>query len=220
MSFYLMLDLLIIGFPLLFGFLPPVRYYKRIKALMSAILVVGIPFVVWDIVFTKTGVWAFNPDFVSGVKFASLPVEELLFFVVVPYSCLFILECLNVFFKDRALKVNRKWIYAVAAIILIFGLFFADRLYTVLVAELAALFLILIEKYYKALFASRNFWTYMLIGFGLFFGFNYVLTSLPVVTYSALHISNIRAGTIPVEDFLYNFVLLGAYAAAYSALKK
>jgi len=215
MSLYLALDLLIVSFPLLFGNLAPVRYRKRYKAVFLSILAVGIPFVVWDIIFTKIGVWSFNPAYISGFKLAGLPLEEILFFLVVPFSCLFILECLDVFFGDRQIKPSGRWIYGGAVLMLVFGLFFAGRLYTAIVAELAALFLLVTERCRPALFRSRNFWVYMLICFCLFLLFNSVLTSLPVVSYSPLHISNIRFFTIPVEDFLYNFLLLGSVAAAY-----
>ncbi|MFA5097479.1 MAG: lycopene cyclase domain-containing protein [Candidatus Margulisiibacteriota bacterium] len=220
MSLYLALDLLIVSFPLLFGDLAPVRYRKRYKAVFLSILAVGIPFVLWDIIFTKIGVWSFNPAYISGFKLAGLPLEEALFFVAVPFSCLFILECLEVFIGDKVININRRWIYAVVAALLLFALAFPSRLYTVLVVELTAAFILAAERFFPDILRSRNYWGYLIICFGLFLVFNSILTALPVVSYSSLHISNIRFFTIPAEDFIYNYLLLSACAAVYIGAKK
>ena len=220
MSFYLALDLVIAGFPLLFGHLAPVRYHKRYKAVFLSIVLVGLPFVLWDIIFTRIGVWAFNPAYINGFKLAGLPLEEILFFVVVPFSCLFILECLEAFFGDKVLNINKKWLYAIAAALLLFALAFPNRIYTVAVAELTAVFILAADRFFPGIFRSRNYWVYLLVCFGLFLVFNSVLTYLPVVSYSSLHISNIRFFTIPIEDFIYNYLLLSACAAVYISAKK
>ena len=61
-------------------------------------------FIPWDIYFTAKGVWDFNPNFIIDVKFLYLPIEEWLFFIIVPYACVFIYEVLNYFFP-----VNKEY---------------------------------------------------------------------------------------------------------------
>jgi lycopene cyclase domain-containing protein len=48
---------------------------------------------------------------------------------------------------------------------------------------------------------------------------NGVLTGLPVVIYNNMENSGIRIGTIPVEDFLYNAILLAMNIGLYEWFK-
>jgi len=36
-------------------------------------------FIIWDVWFTKEGVWWFNDYYLIGIRFLGLPVEELIF---------------------------------------------------------------------------------------------------------------------------------------------
>jgi len=49
---------------------------------------------------------------------------------------------------------------------------------------------------------------------------NYILTSLPVVTYNSEAIWGKRILTIPVEDFLYSYVLLSLCLYVYFLVQK
>jgi lycopene cyclase domain-containing protein len=59
--------------------------YRRVWRTAGAILPVAAVFVAWDAVAIAAHVWTYNPQYISGLELpGSLPVEELLFFVVVP----------------------------------------------------------------------------------------------------------------------------------------
>jgi lycopene cyclase domain-containing protein len=62
-----------------------------------------------------------------------------------------------------------------------------------------------------------RFWLYLLVSFGLFFVANTFLTALPIVTYGDSAITGFRIGTIPIEDFAYNFALLTFFILTYQA---
>lgn len=46
-------------------------------------------FIIWDIVFTEKGIWGFNESYLLGYFLWDLPVEEWMFFVSIPYACVF-----------------------------------------------------------------------------------------------------------------------------------
>lgn len=87
---YLMVLSLVIFFPLIFSFHKKSYTKGKIKSIISAILTVAPIWIVYDIWATARGHWSFNSSFFLGFKFINLPIEEVLFFVVVPYSCLFV----------------------------------------------------------------------------------------------------------------------------------
>lgn len=64
------------------------RVYRHPKRLALTIAVVAVPFLVLDWFAVGAGLWWFSPDHTLGVKLGRLPVEELLFFVVVPLCAL------------------------------------------------------------------------------------------------------------------------------------
>ncbi|ASF07052.1 lycopene cyclase [Nocardia brasiliensis NBRC 14402] len=58
--------------------------YRRPRLLLGTLVPVAA-FVIWDLVAIAAGVWSFNSRYLIGVLLpGGLPLEELLFFVVVP----------------------------------------------------------------------------------------------------------------------------------------
>jgi lycopene cyclase domain-containing protein len=59
--------------------------YRHPRRAAIAVLPVAAVFVVWDAVAIAAHVWTYNPQFVTGVELpARIPIEELLFFIVIP----------------------------------------------------------------------------------------------------------------------------------------
>jgi lycopene cyclase domain-containing protein len=59
--------------------------YRQARRAAIAVLPVAAVFVVWDAVAIAAQVWTYNPQFVTGLELpARIPVEELLFFIVIP----------------------------------------------------------------------------------------------------------------------------------------
>ena len=226
---YLTLDLLILIFPLIFSFKWVFAYYKYYKPLFASILIVGGGYILWDILVTARGDWWFNHEYLVdfGFDLAGIPIEEALFFVVVPYSCIFIYENLNYFFKDKEIVFN-KWIYYAMSILLIIGaIIFYHQEYTVLALLSVSFFFFVAATWFPDLLKSRNYWFYILLSFVAFIIFNYLLTSIPIVLYNPTAIwggtvDQIWIGrfiTIPFEDFFYNFSMLSFYLIVYRYFK-
>lgn len=61
------------------------RVYRRLPTLLWALAPVVLIFSVWDVVGILREHWTYNPRFVTGLQLGlGMPVEELVFFVVVP----------------------------------------------------------------------------------------------------------------------------------------
>lgn len=95
MSRYMTVLLLSISVPLVISLWPPLRFYKNWRGLLLALAAVVVVFGGWDIYATWRGHWHFSPDGVWGIKIINLPLEEWLFFVAIPFCCLFTWEAIK-----------------------------------------------------------------------------------------------------------------------------
>jgi lycopene cyclase domain-containing protein len=187
---------------------------------------VGILYIIWDILVTSRGDWSFEEEFLIGIEFFGLPIEEILFFIVVPYACIFIYENLVYFVKDKEIIFN-KWFYcAISILFILLGLLFRNQDYTILAMFSCALFFLIASTLFSEILKSRNYWLYIILSFIPFIIFNYLLTSLVVVSYNSDAIWggngvwNGRFFTIPIEDFFYNYAMLSFYILVYLYFKK
>jgi len=59
--------------------------YRRPRRLIAAVAPVFLVFVIWDFVAAANDIWWYNPKFITGWTVpGGLPVEEVLFFLVIP----------------------------------------------------------------------------------------------------------------------------------------
>lgn len=206
---YFLINFLTLFFPVILSFDKRVKFFRSWKFILPGLLITGLIFLIWDYLFTIYDVWSFNPDYIIGVYFLDLPLEEILFFITVPFACLFIYECLNYYMKQDLLAGLST---AISAVWLIFSavmlLLFYDRVYSLitfgLLLFLSGLVLIrrnehpYLSRFYFAFFVS-------LIPFYIVNG---ILTGIPVVMYNDAENSGFRVGTIPFEDHFYSLSLL------------
>lgn len=212
MSLYLFLNIASFIIPFLYSFESRMKYIKRWKAVFSAIIITAVFFIVWDVFFTKIGVWSFNPRYHSGIEFFDLPIEEWLFFICIPYASLFIHFafhhfCPKVSLTDRTVKL----IYWILILITIPILFFnLDKWYTAV--NYSVFIGILTLTVFKIPNVLNTFFITFLIILIPFLIVNGILTGSfidePVVIYNNSENLCIRIGTIPVEDVAYAFSML------------
>jgi len=215
MSLYLYINLAIIAVPLILSFEKRIRYYSKLKYVFVSILFIGTLFVLWDVFATYRGHWSFNSFYVLELELLGLPIEEILFFITVPFSCLFAYEGLAYFLQEKKIGLPDKLVRAVGVIFILLSSLFFNQEYTFLAVLSVGLTLLFASILLSGLFGSTLYWTYIGVTFLLFFIFNYILTSVPIVEYSPAAITGFRATTIPIEDFMFNFSLLTLYLTVY-----
>ena len=73
-----------------------VRVYRRPLRLLLTLLPVVVVFVCWDWYAIASGHWTFDPDQTTGVQLPGrLPLDELLFFVVIPVCAVLSFEAVR-----------------------------------------------------------------------------------------------------------------------------
>lgn len=224
---YLLLNILIISGPFLLSFDKKLYFIQYIKYVSVTIFSTFIPFVIWDIIVTQIGHWSFNENFITNFKFINLPIEEALFFITVPYALIFTYEVTNYYNLDRKLKdiknslnkLSSKITFIIIVLLFVFAILNIGKGYTLLVSLLSILAMFINYKT-KAYSSLSNIFAFTIISILLFLIFNTILTSAPIVIYNPEYITNIRIGTIPVEDFLYNFLIMFTNISFYSYIKR
>ena len=85
---------LLITLPLEFVF--GARVWRRPRRLAAALAIPLVVFVTWDVIAIARDHWGYNERYVTGWELPfNLPVEELVFFVVIPICSLLTLEAVR-----------------------------------------------------------------------------------------------------------------------------
>lgn len=213
MNAYLIIDILIVFIPLLLSFENKVSYYKKFREVFLSITVVGLIFIAWDIYAVINNHWSFNKIYVSEFSVFNLPPEEILFFVAVPYSIIFLFSVIKYYVRERNLKVSK--IFPAAGLILFItaGYIFRDKDYTEIVFYFTGLIFLLMLIRMDLI--TNTFLYCIALSYIPFLIVNYLLTSLPVVEYNPAFITGIKTFTIPLEDYFYSFTMISGWLIAY-----
>jgi len=215
---YLFLNLISVLFPLILSFDKKVHFYTHWWRLFPAILVGAASFLIWDELFTQAGVWSFNEQYITGIYIGHLPLEEWMFFICIPFSCIFIYECIKAYFPD--VELNTPLItFMLIFLFLAVGIPNYHRIYTFITFIGAALMLLIHFLLFKKTHLTFFYITWIIHLIPLFL-VNGILTSTPVVIYNDDENLGVRLTTIPLEDSFYSMFLLLINISVYEGLAK
>ena len=223
---YLFVDLFCLAGPFFLSFHKSVAFYKNFNALFVGIFAMFAVYLPWDILFTHWGIWNFNSTYTLKPRWLSLPMEEWLFFIAVPFACVFTFECVRYFKKSELsisfLKIAAPTIALVAACLCVYaginGLWYTFS--ATLLSSLLLLFHIIRKSNYLGYFIFA--WFILLIPF---FISNGILTGLHFYKYNLINTANvniseaivrynnnynlgIRVWSVPIEDFFYGLAMV------------
>jgi len=186
-----------------------ILFHRHFGAFFKAALVVAVPFIAWDIYFTAKGVWWFNTDYTLGFFIGGLPLEEWLFFICIPFSCIFTYFCFDKFFKlDWLYCFNNVIVFFSVIVCSIVALLYYDRIYTLLTAVITLIVLLYLHFVRCVDWIGKSSFVFTILMLG-FFPVNGILTGTglesPIVNYNPDDFLGIRMGTIPIEDAVYGY---------------
>lgn len=97
--FFVLIICLIV--PFIKSFSKELNFYKYPSKLFLSIIIPFMFFMGWDIYAVSRGHWSFNEKYVSGFTILNLPIEEILFFIVIPFCALFTWEVVKYFMRKN-----------------------------------------------------------------------------------------------------------------------
>lgn len=218
---YLIILLSSFFFPFVFSFDKRVAFFKKWKKIAFSIILPATFFIIWDIWFMNRGIWSFNDVYIIGIKPLGLPIEEWLFFAVIPYCSLFVYEVVKTYFQRLDYNQLMFWgLILLGLLLLIFAGVFFNRNYTFWCFVLCAIFIaiLLFQSWFLEHITHLTFtFAVCLIPMLLVNG---VLTLMPVVQYNEAQIIGLRIYTIPLEDFVYYLLLLVMNVLIYERIDR
>ena len=209
--YYLIINVLVILFPVLFSFDKRVAFHEKFRPAGIAIGVTAFIFIIGDIFYTSWGIWGFNDQYLTGITLINLPLEEILFFITIPYACLFIYSTVKEYLNNKFGVIFSWIVYALVAILsanLLLQSFGKPYTTFACTVSLILCFWMIFNrpKYY------RDFALSFLIALIPFVLVNGILTGTgienEIVWYAPEGIYGFRTWTIPLEDYFYAFNLL------------
>lgn len=216
---YLLFNIIILAGPLFLSFEKKVRFAQKWKYALPSILVVLAPFVIWDILVTGKH-WWFNTNYTSGFKILELPIEEWLFFITVPFACLFIWEIFSTLLPRTDFPFAKFFTWLLLPLFFL-GFYFViiAKYYTGIVIIVFSITLLIDILLKTNVLRDKRVWFFMLIILALTLVFNFYLTARPVVLYETSVLLNFYIFTIPIEDFIYGLSLILLNVIVYKKFK-
>jgi len=224
MSLYFLLLLVSGVVPLSLSFDKRLRFFKSWKYVFPSIFTVAVVYITFDVYFTKMNYWGFNPEYLSGIYLFQLPLEELLFFVVIPYASIFLHESILEYFPQVKLgrKFNKILVSTLILLSVALVIFNSEKSYTFYIFTKLAVAL-LVALWIRSQSIRSFFLTFFVILIP-FIIVNGILTGSyideEVVWYNNAENLGIRIFTIPVEDFAYAFSMILFNLLLIEKLKK
>lgn len=219
--FYLLIGSLIV--PMLFSIFF-IDFIKDWKSFIISTSIVAVVFLIWDAFFTASGVWGFEDSYSLGIFLFKMPIEEWLFFLIIPFCSLF--THFAFFYKFPDVRLSKTTTIAITMILIVVSLVlvlnYSSRAYT-FVNYLFLCFTLSIGLLFNIQLLQK-FYISFLIVLVPFFIVNGVLTGVatdvPVVWYDNAENLGIRITTVPVEDIGYAFTMLFGNILIFEKLKK
>ncbi|HLN74875.1 MAG TPA: lycopene cyclase domain-containing protein [Prolixibacteraceae bacterium] len=212
MSLYFNLLIATLSIPLMLSFDKKLQFYKQWTYLFPSLFIIATFYIFFDIRFTRLGIWGFNPLYHSHILIFNLPLEEWLFFFIVPYASIFLHESIVLYFPSWQLSYPTS--RTITMLLLIFFVLIAlnhvEKSYTLYISVLMVVALLI--SLFDASNVIRSFFITFLIILIPFVAVNGILTGSliegEVVWYNNAENLGIRIFTIPIEDIGYGFSLI------------
>ena len=116
--------------PFIFSFHKRLQFHLHFKSFLLGLIGMLLIFIPWDIWFTSLGIWGFNPKYLTGLYFFNLPIEECLFFICIPFCCIFTYHVVWTLSKNKSIKPMKRACWIISFALLLAGVLLNDFMYT------------------------------------------------------------------------------------------
>lgn len=194
----------------LFSLTPWYRFRDHWYSFFLGNIPIAILYLLFDSYYTSLGVWGFDSRYTIGIFAGNMPIEEVLFFICIPYACLFTYYCFRKYVFTYLPSGNAKLWLISGILYLTLAIYFYNRIYTLFAFSTSALASFVAYRFRRVDFL--HFYAYYAVIFLPFMFVNGILTGSfldrVVVFYDDLENLGFRILTIPFDDTFYGLALL------------
>ena len=198
--------------PIVLSFDKKLQFYRKWNVVWPAIFIVAFIYIAFDILLTKLGVWGFNPEYHSNLKMFGLPIEEWLFFIIIPYASLFLHFAFVLYYPKIRLTKKTTLSITLSITVLFILILLKNYGHTYTLYILSFTIFVLGLSFFDRSNHLSHFYVTFLIILVPFIIVNAILTGSfiegEVVWYNNNENLEIRILTIPIEDFSYAFSMI------------
>jgi hypothetical protein len=214
---YLILAIALLLVPFFFLIDGKTFKYAQLKQTIVPSILVTIVFSEVAVFFTMEKIWVFNPTYLLGYFYRTLPIEGYLFLFAFSFAGLGIYNYLNAKFPKNDLQ---KYSLALSNLMLgvfIAILFFAHNKWFPLITVVMVMVLLLAIEYINKLRFMYWFYRAFLVCLVPFYIVYAFIGNLPIITYSKAESIGVNLANIPFENHFYimGMLLLGVYLVEY-----
>lgn len=217
---YLLILLAIAIAALVFGFRKKTGFRHNIRYLIPAILFSGIIFILWDYRFIQYNLWEFNPSYILGIHLSGVPLEEWLYYLIIPMVSVYVYELV----KQKQVKIGKPNTYVAISMVLVilFALtayFGRHKLYTFFTFFLLAIYFGYTTFRNRFKQYMKDFYLAFMVLLLPVFLFYVILTALPILIHDPEFTLGLFIYTVPVEDLARFFLMFLINVTIYEYLK-
>lgn len=205
---YLFINLGLLLIPVILFSNRQLNFSGNSKFIILSVLINVFVFSIPTEYMTRMKVIVYNPPYLSGMTLWELPIEELLFSMLLPLCGLAIYQFLNLRFPDNS---REKYSLAVSHMVMgicIAMLYFGyQKLYTLLTFSILLVFVGYVEYFNKLRFMYKFYRAYALSLIPFYIVYS-ILTTIPVIQYNNEETLKFNLAHIPFENHFYFMAML------------
>ncbi|NQU88373.1 MAG: hypothetical protein HQ541_21720 [Mariniphaga sp.] len=204
---------------LIFSFNRKLKIKEQIKYMFPALILSGALFIMFEIRFIEFNIWQFNSQFLIGRFYLTLPIEEWLYYIILPLVGFLIYRLVG-----NIQKLNSNANYFVAMSLILVGIFAVISYINRQLIYTFVIFMFLTVYFGYVIFRGRfkkhylTFYISFLFSLIPFFILNSILNGLPVVTYNTEYIIGFFLFKVPIENIAAFFLLYLMNISIYNYL--
>lgn len=193
-----------------------VKFAKYLDAYFYSSFIVGLIFIYFNRNMLTNNGWFYNDQFLAGISLMNLPLEEILFLISFFFTASITFEIIRISFPERKIILPKRPLIILALFFMLPAVIHMNKSYTFAVTILTSLSIMVATFLFNEQHLKRSFWISVVAFYPILIAADLFKCGLPIVQYNADAIIGSKVLSVPIENFLYSFVMVFLYFTLYS----
>lgn len=223
MELFLLINVVVILIPVVVSMWKDTFYEIHWTALILSILCSGIFFTLRNYYFINIGVKTYNPEHIIGTTIYGVPIEDMLFFITVPYAFIFIYRWVTKYFQFLEIQ-QFTYIFSLTLTItsILLSIIYYNYIYTFLTVSVLAVLNGIVYFGYTPKWYSKFLIAFFIVTlhYILIDGIITLTVENKIVNHAEGSVIGLYFFSIPIEDILGFFLLFLMVTTYYEVFQR